>query len=109
MGEASIRPTQGLPPCRVASTAQATIRQGGSPMPGIGRRSLLKTASVAAGGLALGGAMTASTVAAAPRTARFAGGIVNVRWIGGVRDARRTARKKTDASVDVGISNNSAP
>src|SRR5437870_13536833 len=56
---------------------------GRTPMPGIGRRSLLKTASVAAGGLALGGTMTASAVAAAPRSERAAGGTVNVRWIGG--------------------------
>src|SRR5260370_1254463 len=108
MAEASIRPTQGLPPCRVASTAQATIRQGGSPMPGIGRRSLLKTASVAAGGLALGGAMTASTVAAAPRTARFAGGIVNVRWIGGGVVEVATPDNKQVAYVDAWIWNNAA-
>jgi L-ascorbate metabolism protein UlaG (beta-lactamase superfamily) len=77
-------------------------------MPGIGRRSLLKTASVAAGGLALGSAMTASTAAAAPRTARAAGGTVNVRWIGGGVVEVATPDNKQLAYVDAWIWNNAA-
>src|SRR5438552_530083 len=85
--------------------AEASIRQE-EPMPGIGRRSLLKTASVAAGGLALGSAV--STAAAAPRTARAASGTVNVQWLGGGVVEVATPDNKQLAYVDAWIWNNAA-
>ncbi len=78
-------------------------------MSGIGRRSLLKTASVAAGGLALGAQMTAATAAAAPaRSARAAGGSVMVRWIGGGVVEVATPDNKQLAYVDAWVWNNAA-
>jgi len=75
-------------------------------MPGIGRRSLLKTASVAAGGLALGGQLTAATASATP--ARAAGGSVMVRWIGGGVVEVATPDNKQLAYVDAWVWNNAA-
>ena len=75
-------------------------------MPGIGRRSLLKTASVAAGGLALGGQLTAATTSAAP--ARAAGGSVMVRWIGGGVVEVASPDNKQLAYVDAWVWNNAA-
>src|SRR5216683_5114138 len=75
-------------------------------MPGIGRRSLLKTASVAAGGLALGGQLTAATASSAP--ARAAGGSVMIRWIGGGVVEVATPDNKQLAYVDAWVWNNSA-
>jgi len=75
-------------------------------MPGIGRRSLLKTASVAAGGLALGGQLTAATASAAP--ARAAGGSVMVRWIGGGVVEVASPDNKQLAYVDAWVWNNAA-
>jgi L-ascorbate metabolism protein UlaG (beta-lactamase superfamily) len=76
-------------------------------MPGIERRELLKTASVAVGGLALAGIASASTAAAAPaRSERAAGGTINVRWIGGGVVERATPDNKQLAYVDAWVWNN---
>ena len=77
-------------------------------MSGIGRRSLLKTASVAAGGLAVG-ATLASNAAASPARAPVAGGgTLNVRWIGGGVVELATPDNKQLAYVDAWVWNNAA-
>ena len=77
-------------------------------MPGVGRRSLLKTASVAAGGLAVGAAL-APKVAAAPTRAPIAGGgTLIIRWIGGGVLEVATPDNKQLAYVDAWVWNNAA-
>src|SRR5438445_10378905 len=77
-------------------------------MSGIGRRSLLKTASVAAGGLAVG-ATLASNAAASPARAPVAGGgTLNLRWIGGGVVELATPDNKQLAYVDAWVWNNAA-
>ena len=75
-------------------------------MPDFARRSLLKTASVAAGGLALGGAM-APAAAAAPARATGSG-TLNVRWLGGGVTEIATPDNKQIAFVDAWVWNNAA-
>ena len=82
-------------------------------MPGIGRRSLLRTASAAASGLAVGAALntttTTTTVAAAPAQAPVAGGgTLNVRWIGGGVVEVATSDNKQLAYIDAWVWNNAA-
>ena len=76
-------------------------------MSGIGRRSLLKTASVAAGGLAVGATLTSNAAAAGPARAPVAGGgTLNVRWIGGGVVELATPDNKQLAYVDAWVWNN---
>src|SRR5258708_30372524 len=77
-------------------------------MPGIGRRSLLQTASVAAGGLALGAHLATTASAAPARSARAAAGSVMVRWIGGGLVEVATQDNKQRAYVDAWVWNNAA-
>jgi L-ascorbate metabolism protein UlaG (beta-lactamase superfamily) len=78
-------------------------------MSGIGRRSLLKTASVAVGGLAVGATLTSSAAAAAaPARALAGGGTLNVRWIGGGVVELATPDNKQLAYVDAWVWNNAA-
>jgi len=74
-------------------------------MAGFARRSLLKTASVAAGGLALG---SLGTQAAAASTRAAGSGMLNVRWLGGGVVELATADSKNIAYVDAWIWNNAA-
>ena len=77
-------------------------------MSGIGRRSLLRNASVAVGGLAVG-APPAPGAAAAPARAPVAGGgTLNVRWIGGGVVELATPDNKQLAYVDAWVWNNTA-
>jgi L-ascorbate metabolism protein UlaG (beta-lactamase superfamily) len=75
-------------------------------MPGIGRRSVLKAASAAAGGLALGSALSGTASAAPVRTARAAGGTLIVRWIGGGVVEMATPDNKLLTYVDAWVWNN---
>src|SRR5258708_1654856 len=77
-------------------------------MPGIGRRSLLQTASVAAGGLALGAHLATTASAAPARAPRAAAGSVMVRWIGGGVVEVATPDNKQLAYVDAWVWNNAA-
>ena len=78
-------------------------------MPGMERRELLKTASVAAGTVALAGLASATTAAAAPvRGARAGSGTLNVRWIGGGVVEIATPDNKQLAYVDAWVWNNAA-
>ena len=75
-------------------------------MPGIRRRSVLKSASAAAGGLALGGALSGTASAASVRTARAAVGTLIVRWIGGGVVEVATPDNKLLTYVDAWVWNN---
>jgi L-ascorbate metabolism protein UlaG (beta-lactamase superfamily) len=77
-------------------------------MSGIGRRSLLRTASVAAGGLAVGATLAPSTAAAPARAPVAGGGTLNVRWIGGGVVELATPDNKQLAYVDAWVWNNAA-
>ena len=77
-------------------------------MPGVGRRSLLKTASVAAGGLAVGAALAPRVAAAAARAPVAGGGTLNIRWIGGGVLEVATPDNKQLAYVDAWVWNNAA-
>jgi len=75
-------------------------------MSGIGRRSLLKTASVAAGGLAVGATLTSNAAAGPARAPVAGGGTLNVRWIGGGVVELATPDNKQLAYVDAWVWNN---
>jgi L-ascorbate metabolism protein UlaG (beta-lactamase superfamily) len=77
-------------------------------MSGIGRRSLLKTASVAAGGLAVGATLASNAAAAPARTPVAGGGTLDVRWIGGGVVELATPDNKQVAYVDAWVWNNAA-
>ena len=77
-------------------------------MPGVGRRSLLKTASVAVGGLAVGATLGANAAAAPARAPVAGGGTLNVRWIGGGVVELATPDNKQLAYVDAWVWNNTA-
>jgi L-ascorbate metabolism protein UlaG (beta-lactamase superfamily) len=77
-------------------------------MTGLGRRSLLKTATVAAGGLALGGTLATPTLAAPTRVAAVGSAALNVRWIGGGVAELATPDNKQIAYVDAWVWNNAA-
>lgn len=75
-------------------------------MPDFGRRVLLKAATVAAGGLAIGRPLTTSVAAASSRAAGL--GTLNVRWAGGGVVELATPTNKTVAYVDAWVWNNRA-
>jgi L-ascorbate metabolism protein UlaG (beta-lactamase superfamily) len=75
-------------------------------MPDFGRRSLLKIASVAAGGLALSGTFTRTASAGATRAA--GSGALNVRWLGGGVVELATPDDKQLAYVDAWIWSNAS-
>jgi L-ascorbate metabolism protein UlaG (beta-lactamase superfamily) len=77
-------------------------------MPGVGRRRLLQTASVAAGGLALASKFSTLAAAAPIAAPRAAGGTLNVRWIGGGVVEVATPDNKQLAYVDAWVWNNTA-
>jgi len=77
-------------------------------MTGLGRRSLLKTATAAAGGLALGGTLSTTTLAAPAREAAAGSSTLNVRWIGGGVVEVATPDNKQVAYVDAWVWNNAA-
>jgi L-ascorbate metabolism protein UlaG (beta-lactamase superfamily) len=77
-------------------------------MSGIGRRSLLKTASVAAGGLAVGATLASNAAASSAGAPVAGGGTLNVRWIGGGVVELATPDNKQLAYVDAWVWNNAA-